>query len=154
VAAQDATTQGLSVHAEQVYTDQEGPRIVGFRSEHELAVTLRDLPSAGRLLGDAVVAGGDDVRLHGVDFVVEDDTPLRSGAREAAWSDALRRAEQLAALAGRSLGPVLRITEQAADHGEPIPRVAAMAARSSAEVGVQPGTVAVEVSITVTWGLT
>ncbi len=153
VAAEDATTQGLSVHAEQVFTEQEGSRITGFRSEHELEVTLRDLPSAGRLLGDAVVAGGDDVRLHGVDFIVQDETPLLTRARAAAWADAQRRADQLAALSGRRLGAVRSIVEQQAGQG-PVPLGAREVRVAVAEVGVQPGSVSVDVALAVTWELT
>lgn len=153
VAAEDATTEGLSVQAEQVFSEHEGSRITGFRSAHELTITLRDLPTAGRLLGDVIVAGGDDVRLHGVDFVVEDDVHLREQAREAAWGDARRRAEQLAALAARRLGDVRRITEGTPEEvGLMDGGVRAMAA-SSVDMGVQPGTVSVEVSLAVTWEL-
>jgi multidrug efflux pump subunit AcrA (membrane-fusion protein) len=42
VAAADATTLSLSAHAEQVWTEQQGSRVTGFRAEHELAVTLRE----------------------------------------------------------------------------------------------------------------
>ena len=152
VLAADATTQGLSVHAEQVFNDQEGSRITGFRSEHELSVTLRDLPSAGRLLGDAVVAGGDDVRLHGVEFAVEDDEPLRARARDEAWHDALRRAEQLAALSGRRLGPVHSILEEGPAR-QPRPLAAGLAAARAVEDDVQPGSVGLQVSLAVTWEL-
>ena len=102
----------LAVNAEQTWTEQQGSRITGFRSDHDLAVTLRDLASAGRILGEVLVAGGDDVRLNGVEFVVEDDGPLRVTARQTAWYDALDRATQLATLAGRRLGAVQQITEQ------------------------------------------
>ncbi len=81
VQAADATTQGLSVQAEQTWTEQEGPRVTGFRSEHELAITVRDLTATGRVLGEILAAGGDDVRLGGVEFAIEDDAELRAAAR-------------------------------------------------------------------------
>jgi len=77
VAAEDASTLGLSINAEQVWNEKTGPRTTGYRSEHRLAVVLRDLAAAGRLLGEALTAGGDDLRLDGVGFEVEDDTDLR-----------------------------------------------------------------------------
>jgi uncharacterized protein YggE len=153
VAAADATTVGLSVVAEQVWTEQQGSRITGFRSEHELLLTLRDLGGAGRVLGETLVAGGDDVRLHGVDFVVEDEAPLRSAAREAAWADALARAGQLAGLAGRPLGPVRQIVENSGGGGGPIVPMARMAAMAAPEIGIQPGTVGVDVTLTVQWAI-
>jgi uncharacterized protein YggE len=152
VSPADAATAGLAVNAEQVWSEQTGPRITGYRSEHQLAITLRDLGSAGRSLGEAVAAGGDEVRLDGVSFEVEDDAPLRERARVAAWDDALRRARQLAELAGRELGEVREITEQSGYPVRPIGesrRAEAMAT----DVAVEPGAVDVQVTLAVQWAL-
>ncbi len=153
VTGADAATQGLSVQAEQVWTEGRGPQVTGYRSDHQLLVTLRAMDVAGRLLGEALVAAGDDGRLDGVEFVVEDEVPLRVRAREAAWADARARAEQLAALAGRSLGRVVSVAE-GGGVGPPGPFPVAMRmAAGSAEVAVQPGGVDVQVSLSVLWGL-
>jgi uncharacterized protein YggE len=152
VPNQDATTESLSVQAEQVWTEQQGPRITGFRADHELLVLLRELSGVGRVLGEVLVAGGDDVRLHGVEFGLADDTPLRALARDAAWADAVGRAEQLAGLAGRELGAVLSITEGAVPVPGPRTRDR-MVSAAKAEVDVRPGAVAVEVTLTVQWQL-
>jgi len=152
VPAADATTQGLSVQAEQAWTEQEGSRVTGFRSDHELAITVRDLASVGRVLGEVLAAGGDDVRLGGVEFAVEDDTELREAARTLAWWDAHGRASQLAGLAGRRLGAVQQITEQTGYSPGPVVPMR-MLASAAKEVGVEPGTVGVEVSLSVQWAL-
>jgi uncharacterized protein len=149
----DATTQGLSVHAEQSWTADEGSRVTGFRSEHELAVTLRDIPGAGRVLGEVLVAGGDDVRLYGIDFVVEDDAALRAGARDLAWADAHARADQLASLAGRRLGAVRTVVEGDGPTTRPEPVVHAMMAGGDPQPVVEPGAVGVQVTLTVCWEL-
>ncbi len=152
----DAATAGLSVQAEQVWSEQAGPRITGYRSDHQLALTLRVLDAAGRVLGEALAAGGDQVRLDHVGFEVEDATALRERARELAWQDALRRAGQLAELAGRSLGAVQEIAEQAQEFGgppRPMMTAARMAADATTEIGVEPGSVAVQVSLAVQWSL-
>jgi uncharacterized protein len=153
VTGPDAATTGLAVHAEQEWAEGRGARVTGYRSEHQLLVVLRDLAAAGRLLGDALVSGGDDVRLDGVSFVVEDDRPLRDRARDAAWQDARARAEQLAGLAGRTLGDVVTVCEgSAVVPFEPMPRMRAMAA-DAAGVAVQPGGVDVVITLTVQWRL-
>jgi uncharacterized protein YggE len=153
VTGADAATRGLSVQAEQVWTEGRGPQVTGYRSDHQLLVTLRAMGDAGRLLGEALVAGGDDARLDGVEFVVEDDAPLRVRARDAAWADARARAEQLAALAGRTLGAVVSVVEGtgSAPPG-PFPAAVRMAA-AAPEMAVQPGGVDVQVSLSVLWGL-
>jgi uncharacterized protein YggE len=152
VPAQDAATADVGVHAEEDYSGQRGPRLLGYRAEHGLEVVLRDLASAGRVLGDALAAGSEAVRLHGVSFVVADDADLRARAREAAWADALRAGEQLAGLAGGALGAVRSIDETIArDGGGPRP----MAARAAgiAEIGLQPGAVDVRAALAVVWEL-
>ncbi len=154
LAPADAATVGLSIVAEQVWAEQTGPRTVGFRSEHRLALSLRELSEAGRLLGDALAGGGDDLRLDGVSFEVEDDAALLARARAAAWADAEAVGRQLAELSGRRLGPVEMITEQGGTAPEPM-RVAARSSEqdSGTPVGVEPGVVAVEVTLAVQWSL-
>ncbi len=151
VEARDAATSTVTVRAEEDYSGQRGPRLLGYRAEHGLDVVLRDLTSAGRLLGDAVAAGGEAVRLQDVSFAVEDDADLRAQARAAAWADALRAGEQLAGLAGTGLGSVRAIAETGGYGGGPRP----MAARAmgAAEVGLEPGGVGVQVALTVVWEL-
>lgn len=154
VAPRDAATAGVSVRSEEEY-GQSGRRLLGYRAEHRLAVVLRDLGSAGRALGDAVAAGGDDVRLEGVEFTVDDDAPLRTTARDAAWHDALAAATQLAGLAGRSLGAVRSIGVAGGGMPQPLPKGRMLAAMSAGgpEVGLEAGAVAVHVSLAVVWEL-
>jgi uncharacterized protein YggE len=152
VAPRDAATSSVSVHAEEDYSGQRGPRLLGYRAEHGLEVVLRDLAAAGRVLGDAVAAGGEAVRLHGVSFAVEDDADLRAQAREAAWADALRAGEQLARLAGGALGAVRSIADTPVrDGGGPVPMAARAA--SVAEIGLQPGGIDVRTALAVVWEL-
>jgi uncharacterized protein YggE len=150
VAAADAATRTISVAMEQDWSEKP-PRTTGFRAEHALTVTVRDIARLGEVMGAGLAAGGDDVRLDGVEFAIADDAALRERAREAAWTDALSRAEQLARLAGRRLGPVLDVIE-----GVPPPggvRPMAMAARAAAAPDVEPGSMDVEVRLTVRWAL-
>ncbi|MBK7624550.1 MAG: SIMPL domain-containing protein [Kineosporiaceae bacterium] len=154
VAPADASTLGLSIQAEQTWDGGGVPRTTGFRSEHRMAVALRDLAAAGRVLGEALGAGGDDLRLESVGFEVEDDEPLRSRARAVAWADAERRAAQLAELAGVSLGQVHTIGEQSGFMPVPMMAMAAGAEKArDLSVGVEPGAVGVEVSLAVQWAV-
>jgi uncharacterized protein YggE len=154
VAPPDAATSTVVVHAEEDYSGQRGPRLLGYRAEHALSVVLRDLSAAGRVLGEAVAAGGEGVRMNGVSFAVEDDAELRSRAREVAWADALRAGEQLARLAGGALGAVRSVDEaggRGGGGGGPWP----LAARAAgvAEVGLEPGGVDVRTTLAVVWEL-
>ena len=116
-----------------------------------MLVTLREVGSVGRVLGELLAAGGDDARLHGVEFAIEDDEPLLARAREAAWWDALARANQLATLTGRRLGAVQQVVEG----GTPGPGPVSFAkdAVLAASLDVRPGSVAVEVTLSVRWAI-
>ena len=152
VSSHDSATSSVSVQAEEDYSGPRGPRLLGYRAEHSLEVALRDLTSAGRVLGDAVAAGGEAVRLRGVSFEVEDDAELRGRARAAAWADALSAGEQLARLAGGALGTVRSIDETPAGDGRG-PRPMAARAVGVAEIGLQPGGVDVRTALAVVWEL-
>jgi uncharacterized protein YggE len=152
VSGEDTATSSVTVHAEEDFSGQRGPRLLGYRAEHGLDVVLRDLTSAGQVLGEAVAAGGDGVRLRGVSFAREDDADLRARARQAAWADAVRAGEQLAGLAGAALGAVRSIEETpAGEERGPWP----MAARAAGvtEIGLQPGGVDVRTALAVAWEL-
>ena len=104
------TTTGLELH-EDWETRQPGRGPVAYLAGARLTVRLDRPAQAGQAAAAAVVAGGDAARVHGLDLVVGDPASVAAAARDAAWRDALARAEQYAALAGSALGPVLEIRE-------------------------------------------
>ena len=59
--------------------DGDGQAITGYLAGQDLAVTLRDLGTAGATIGAAVEAGGDAARLQGIAYELDDDTALRAG---------------------------------------------------------------------------
>lgn len=154
VTGPDAATAGLTVAAEQAWDQSTGvARVVGYRSRHDLAVTVRDLSALGAVLGEALLAGGDEAVLDSVGFEVDDETPLRALARELAWRDALARGSQLAALAGRSTGALLDLVEAQA-YGGPVQTYAPAALKAGgADLAVEPGSVLVEVVLTARWSV-
>ncbi len=70
------------------------------------------LPASSEVIAEAVGAGGNDVRLNGLDLGFADPAAVTAQAREAAWQDALATAGQFASLAGAELGPVVSVTQQ------------------------------------------
>jgi uncharacterized protein len=154
VAGRDASTAGLTVAAEQVWDQVTGvARVVGYRSRHDLAVTVRDVAALGLVLGEALAAGGDEAVLDAVGFELDDPTALRAQAREQAWKDALARAGQLADLAGRSLGGLLDLVEAPVYSAVPVMVGFASAKADTAELAVEPGSVLVEVTLAARWAV-
>lgn len=150
IAAEDIQTQGVQLfprydQALQPQADTSEP--ISYTALNTVEVRISDLGAVGELLDTAVAAGGN--RVDSVRFDIEDATALIEQAREAAWSDARQKAEQLANLAGLELGDVLTISES--NISTPIPL-----ARSAAEavsVPIEPGTQTIAVTIEVTWRL-
>jgi uncharacterized protein YggE len=149
VAESDVQTRDLSVHPEYDHRS-DTPRLLGYRVTHAVTARLRNPAATGDVVGAAAEAGGDDFVMNGLSFAVDDDTALLELARAAAWQDARSKAEQLAALAGVTLGGPHRITESSGGGIGPMPRVAKFAAES---MPVAVGTTAVSVELTVTFAI-
>jgi uncharacterized protein YggE len=145
----DIRSTGLTVHPSH---DNHG-RQTGYAARMPLTLLLRDLGSAGEVLSAVVEAGGDHARVQGAALGMDDPSVARTQAREKAFADARSQAEQLAALAGRTLGAVLRVTEgQSGGPGFVEQSGRAMAASLKA-VSFEPGTSTVTAAVTVRFAL-
>lgn len=150
VAPADRRTTGMGVGTRW---DREGRGVVGYTAHQSLRIVVRDRERVGELIKALARAAGDAFGLDGVSLEVADPAPLLERARTAAFEDARAKAQQYAALAGRTLGPVLRVTERP-DPGMPLPRFAAKAAMDSGGgMPVEAGESAVSASVTVRFGL-
>jgi uncharacterized protein YggE len=150
VASADRRTTGMGVGTRW---DREGRGVVGYTAHQSLRIVVRDRERVGELIKALARAAGDAFGLDGVSLEVADPAPLLERARTAAFEDARAKAEQYATLAGRTLGPVLRVTERP-DPGMPVPRFAAKAAMDAGGgMPVEAGESAVSASVTVRFGL-
>ena len=149
IADADRRTTGMGVSTRW---DREGRGVVGYTAFQTLRLLVRDRDATSELLPRLAGAAGDTFGLDGVSLEVADPGPLHERARAAAFADARARAEQYAALAGRPLGPVLRVTEAPAGPG-PAPKLRAMAADAMAAMPVEPGESEVSASVLVRFGL-
>jgi uncharacterized protein YggE len=143
VPEEDLRTAGASLWSQ---TDENG-RLTGHVASQQLTAKLRDLSGAGDLVVQVIAAGGDAARLHGLSFALDDNTELLVQARERAFADARARAEQYAALAGRALGPVRRVSESTGTD-RPLSLMKFAAADS---MPVQAGTQEIAASVEVEW---
>lgn len=117
-----------------------------------LLVTLRQLDQLGALLQAVVDAGANTI--NGISFDLGDKSQAEEQARQAAMEDATQRAERMASAIGASLGEVLSVTS-----ASPIYGVMSYAQAESAGMGatsavpIAPGSLDVQVSVTVTYAL-
>jgi uncharacterized protein YggE len=163
VSGSDIATSGLSVRTETVWVEGGGSKITGYLATTDLTVMLRDIgenadPGPASVIANAVDAGGDDVRLGGLNLSFADQESLLTKARDAAWDNALAKAQQYAARAGRTLGSVLEITENTTSAPPASPRLMAMSAPMDAGYGAAPvpvelGESEINAAIRATWRL-
>jgi uncharacterized protein len=138
-------SQGLNVWPQY---DNNG-RQVGYEARHSLTVTCSGLDKGGGLVM-ALGALQDRVRIEGFEPVLTDPSPLAVEARAAAWADARSKAEELAALAGGSVGEAVAIVE-GGDVGHPVRGYVAESMADS--MPIEAGSQSVSATVTVTWAL-
>jgi uncharacterized protein YggE len=85
--------------------------VIGYRVTNMVTVKIRDIEQAGPIIDAVAAAGGDYTRINNIGFSVDDPTPYYEEARQKAVADAKAKAEQLASLAGVSLGQPTYISE-------------------------------------------
>jgi len=110
VEEKDIQTSQFSIYPEYDYRNGE-QILTGYRVSHMVQVKVRDIDKAGEVIDDAVEAGGDLLQVQSISFTIDDTTALRSEAREEAVADAQAKADELATLAGVTLGKATYITE-------------------------------------------
>ena len=118
VKDEDVQTSRFSVYPRYDYIEEEvdGVRtsrevLTGYRVRNNATVKLRDLDSIGEVIDEVVTAGGDDVRINGINFTLEDPKPKMAELREMAVADAKAKAEHLAELSEVTVGRLIYISE-------------------------------------------
>lgn len=117
---------------------------------HSYQVTVTDLAQLGSLLAAAVQAGANDIQ--GIQFTIADPAALQAAARARAMEDAKARAEQLARLAGVTLGRPVSIEESSTPVPSAAPALAAVRV-GGGSAPVEGGQLAVRASVTVRYAI-
>jgi uncharacterized protein len=150
VATRDIQTSGLSIQPN--YSNNSSvPN--GYGVSEYLTATLRKISAAGAQIQAAVRAGGNATTIDGISLDLTDTSGLLARARAAAVSDARHKAAQYASAIGRTLGPVVSITDQAAAQPYPFFAAGAAAPKASSSVPISPGTQQLSVSVTVVYSI-
>jgi uncharacterized protein YggE len=128
----------------------EGP--ITYHVSNQVNVTVRDVSQLGDVLDKAVAAGANNI--YGVNFSVDNTTKLEADARANAIADAKARAQDLAKLAGVTLGDVMSVSEVIGSSG-PVYGVMESAKMGLGGGGapVQPGELEVNMSVQVTYAI-
>jgi uncharacterized protein len=154
VAETDIQTSNLALNPNYEYPPNRQPKLTGYTFANTVSAKLRDIDAAASVIDGALSAAGDNAILNGVHFALDDDAEAVVGARASAYADARSKAEQLAALAGVTLGAALAIEELApgADGPSPMPKVMRMAA-ADAGPPLSAGEIATTVQVAVRFAI-
>ena len=154
VAKDDIQTEQFSIQPEYDYSNNK-QTLRGFRVTNVVSAKVRDIDKTSKVVDDAATAGGNDAQVQNIAFTIDKPDELKKQAREAAVADAKERAETLAATTGVSVGEPVYITESGG--GVPVPLYYGGEARDSAGAApatpIEPGTLDVTISVTVTWSI-
>ena len=146
VADDDIQTADLSV---QPVFDDDG-KVTGYEATNTVSARIRDLAKAGEIVDAAAAKAGDDIRVQGITFSIDDDSALLAAARTKATKRARAQAEQLASGAEVEVGEVRSITESTS--ACPL-AYAADAAEKAASTPVMPGSQVLSVQATVVFAI-
>jgi uncharacterized protein YggE len=148
IAERDIQTSGLSVNPQYAYNNNQPPRITGYQANNQVTVRVRDLNSLGRVLDDAIAAGGNT--LNGVSFGLQDPDTALNAARQDAVREALQRAQLYADAAGLRVHRIVSISEgggYAPPPYYPMPMAARMESDAAAPTPVAPGELETRVNL-------
>ena len=108
IASEDMRTSNFSVYSVDEYDNLGQRKGFNYFVDNTVNVTVRDLPSLGDLLDDAVSAGANTI--WGVQFDVSDRSDATAKARDAAVADAKAQAVALASATGLTLGDIASVS--------------------------------------------
>jgi uncharacterized protein YggE len=112
VAEKDIQTTSFNIWQQSRWDpDTQQEIVTGYQVSNSIQVTVRDVETVGEVIDAAVTAGGDYIRVNGIQFEVDDPSGYLEEAREKAMADAKAKAAQLADLADVTLGEPSFITE-------------------------------------------
>jgi uncharacterized protein YggE len=91
--------------------DKNESTITGYLVTNTVVAKIRVIAKTGEVIDAAVAAGGDYIRINGLNFTVNDPNIFYAQAREQAITYAMQKATQIATLTGAKLGDITYITE-------------------------------------------
>ncbi len=152
IADKDIQTQSFSIRRMTRWDrDTEKEVTTGYRVTNMVSVKIRDISKAGAVIDSVASAGGDFTRIDSINFSVEDPSGYYQAAREEAMDNARAKAQQLADLAGVTLGEPTFISESSFSPSPIIQRgdFAMEEAAVMAEMAISPGELEISINLQV-----
>ncbi|MGA2595981.1 MAG: SIMPL domain-containing protein [Bryobacteraceae bacterium] len=149
-AGSELRTLRYSIAPQYRYPKAGGtPVIDGYIANNTVNVTTRDLASVGKLIDIASRDGANTIRS--IDFTVHDDRAIRAQALREATENARANAEAMVSGVGAKLGRLLTVESSVLPQTRPLPQFQMRAANQQAPTEIEPGSVDVRASVTVSF---
>jgi len=135
---------------EKLAGSSEAPRVVGFRANNTIEITLEDTKLVGKVIDAGIAAGANE--LQGVSFSLKDDLPQRIRTLTIASQEAKSKAQTIANALNLQLGSVIEVTEggvHVVPFNEGFGGARMMAAAGAVRTPIEPGEVRVQANVTV-----
>lgn len=151
VEPSDVQTTGAGVRPRH---DREGVEVLGYAAHQSLRLAVRDPARLGPLVEAFAGVAGNALTVDRITLEVSDPEPVRAQARRAAFEDARAKAEEYAALAGRTLGKVTALTDVVQGGAQPRYELMAARAGSGGSLPLELGENTVTATLVVRWDWT
>ena len=154
IEEKDLQTTNYNLWVEQSYGENGPTGISGYRVSNQVNVLVRDIDKLGEVLAAVTDAGANNI--FGINFSVEDPSALMDAARTDAMADARSKEEQIAEMAGVTLGDVISVSEGSTGGNIPMPMMDMMRAESAMDggsVSVSAGQLAYNASVSVVFAI-
>jgi uncharacterized protein YggE len=120
VDKKDIQTQNFNIQQLLKYDNyNQNNSITGYQVNNMVNVKIRAVDKAGTIIDAAAKAGGDNIRINGVNFTVDQPEQYYAQARQLAMTDALAKAKDLAKLSGVTLARATYLTESVNGNYQP-----------------------------------
>ncbi|PWU03421.1 MAG: hypothetical protein C5B51_19125 [Terriglobia bacterium] len=148
-ASGDIRTAFYSLNPNYQYPRDGGkPTINGYTASNSVEVTVMDLTGLGKIIDAASQSGANSIQ--GPQFSIKNEAPVRAQALRQAVQDARANAEAMAGAMGMKPGRVLQLEQGSPEIIRPLTRQAPVAMAAQAVTPVEPGTIEVRATVTLT----
>ena len=153
IADADIQTANYSVSVLRNFDNNSGAQgeVTGYQVSNQVNVKIRDIDQVGAILDTVVGEGANSI--YGISFYVDDPSRAISQARELAVQDAKRKADELAAAAGLTVGRLLLLSESSAGAPVPVTYAEDAAAQRAGGAPIEVGSTEVRVDVQATYEL-
>lgn len=145
IAERDVQTSGLTLAPQYKYADNQPPMLTGYQATNSVALRVRKLNDAGRLV-DALVAAGAN-QISGPTFRVDAADAALDEARVSAVATARARAELYAKAAGLHVKRIVSISESSGEGPVIRPMAMMLRAKGADSTPVVPGEVSLSITV-------